>query len=123
MVDMNSVYTILATFWTTLIAGIFYSYVVYKKNANNGEEFDPAKAKRTIVISVIMGIVIAVYSTIAKVTAGDAELWLSNSVMGGFIVMVIDQAVSYYMGPGDDAPVVAEKSTKKAGKKGAKKSA
>jgi len=123
MVDMNMVYTILATFWTTFVAGIFYSYIVFKKNANNGEEFDPKKAKRTIVVSVIMGMVIAAYSTIAKVSMGDADAWLTNSAMGGFIVIIIDQVVSYYMGPKTEE-VAETKTIKKAGKKkGAKKSA
>jgi len=84
----------LQTIGGVLAAAVFYSYLFFKKNSTDGEEFDPAKAKRTILMGLITGIVLSIGAWYWKLDMDSTAMFLTVNT-GGFWTVMIDKAVSW----------------------------
>ena len=88
------IYSGLQTVGGILIAALVYSYLFFKKKSTNGEEFDPAKMKRTMGIALLTGLCVAIGSWYWGVDQ-DATVVLLTVNTGGFWTVMIDKAVSW----------------------------
>lgn len=86
--------TALQTIGGVLVAAFMYSYVFFKKNAAEGEEFDPSKTKRTILMGLITGLVLSVGSWYWNLDMDATAVFLTANT-GGFWTVLIDKAVSW----------------------------
>ena len=84
----------LQTIGGVLAAAVFYSYLFFKKNATDGEEFDPAKAKRTMGIGLVTGLVVAIAAWYLKMDMDATTVFLTANT-GGFWTVAIDKLVSW----------------------------
>jgi hypothetical protein len=97
---MFDIRTMLVALFAVLGEAMAYSFVVFKKSVQNeGDTFNPAKAYRTLVIAIAMGLIAALIAAITGWPISDVTAWGTTTGFFAWATVVIDQFYSYATGP------------------------